>query len=67
MMRAIRCTECRERFYTPVTENPPRTCQNCAGTHDGLKQAEKDAKAVKAANKAHKAAQPQTIDPRKPS
>lgn len=61
-MRPIRCKKCNSRFYS--TDPSLDTCQNCAGTHNPAKGAERDAKNIKKVTKAHRTEKPQAVDPR---
>lgn len=60
-MRAIRCKECKSRFYSAT---PADTCQNCAGTHNDFANAKRDAENIKKVNKRHTTEKPQSVDPR---
>ena len=60
MLRRTRCRSCGSIYYTlDVTAE----CQDCTGSHDNLKQAERDAEAIKRANAPLDTA-PQSVDPR---
>lgn len=59
--RAIRCTECGERFYT---DTPKDLCQNCEGSHDPFAATSNDAENIVKANTLPKSRKPQSVDPR---
>jgi hypothetical protein len=60
-MRAVKCTECGERFRT--FEAGRTICQNCDGSHDNSAQAIREAALLKQANSQPKKAA-QSVDPR---